>query len=120
MSFSFNYTTQEKMYKTLQNLDKKKICQENDSPVKVIKSHNDIFSYFIRRNFNNSLFSSIFLSELKKANIIPIHKKKSKFDIENYRPVSILPVFSKIYERCMFNQILFKHLWIPTRSQHST
>ena len=88
----------------------------NDIPAKIIKSHNDIFSYFIHHNFNNSLFSSIFLSELKKAGIIPIHKNKSKLDIENYRPVSILSVLCKIYERCMFdqmysyfNQILFNH-----------
>ena len=40
MSFSFNHTTQEKTYKTLQNLDKKKTCQENDIPVKIIKPHN--------------------------------------------------------------------------------
>ena len=113
--FSFGYTTQGKTYKALQNLNKKKTCQENYFPVKIIKSHKDIFSYFIHHNFNNSVYSSIFPSELKKADIIPIHKKKSKFDIENYRPVSILPVLSKIYERCMFdqiysyfNQILFK------------
>ena len=37
MSFSFNYTTQEKTYKTLQNLDKKKTCHENDIPVKIAK-----------------------------------------------------------------------------------
>ena len=42
MSFSFSYTTQENVYKALQNLDKKKTCQENDIPVKIIKSHNDI------------------------------------------------------------------------------
>ena len=81
MSFSFGYTTQEKTYKALQNLDKKKTCQENDIPIKIIKSHKDIFSYFIHHNFNNSVYSSIFPSELKKADIIPIHKKKSKFDI---------------------------------------
>ena len=69
------------------------------------KSHSDIFSYFIHQNLNNSLFSSIFPSELKKADIIPIHKKKSKFDIENYRLVSILRVLSKIYERCIFDQM---------------
>ena len=102
MSFSFNYTTQEKTYKTLENLDKK-TCQEIDIPVKIIESQNDISSYFIHHNFNNSLFSSLFPSELKKADIIPIHKKKSKLDIENYCPVSILPVPSKIYERCMFD-----------------
>ena len=43
MSFSFRYTTQEKTYKTLKNLDKKKTCQENDISVNIIKSHKDIF-----------------------------------------------------------------------------
>ena len=45
MSFSFGYITQEKTYKALQNLDKKKTYQENDIPVKIIKSRKDIFSF---------------------------------------------------------------------------
>ena len=57
MSISFGYTAQEKTDKTLQNLDKKKTCQENDIHVKIMKSHKDIFSYFIHHNFNNSLYS---------------------------------------------------------------
>ena len=59
MSFSFRYATQEKPYKVLQNLEKKNKTKENDIPVKTMKSHNDIFSYFIHK-FNNSLFSLIF------------------------------------------------------------
>ena len=107
MSFSFSYTTQEKTYKTLQNLDKKKTCQENGIPAKMIKSHNDIFSYFIHHNFINSLFSSIFPSELKKANITPIPKKKSKFDIENYCPVSIFPFSTKFMKGvCLIKYIV--------------
>ena len=50
MSFSFNYTTQENCYETLQNLDKKKKCQKKDIPVEVLKSHNDLLSYFIHHN----------------------------------------------------------------------
>ena len=34
-----------------------------------------------------------------------IHKKKIKFDIEKYHPASIIPVLSKIYKGCRFNQI---------------
>ena len=60
MLFSLTYTAEEKAYKTLQNLDKKKPCQENDIPVKIIKSNNDIFSFLIRHKFNNSFFSLIF------------------------------------------------------------
>ena len=74
MSFSFGYTTHEKTYMTMQNLDMKKTCQENNIPVNIIKSHKDIFPYFIHHNFYNSLFSSFFPSELKKADIIPIYR----------------------------------------------
>ena len=55
--------------------------------------------------FDNSVFSSNFLSNLKGADILPTHKKKDKSDIENYRPISILPTLSKIYERWMYYQM---------------
>ena len=35
----------------------------------------------------------------------PVLKKKDQSDVENYRPVSILPVFSKVYEMCMYDQM---------------
>ena len=41
----------------------------------------------------------------KKANVIPIHKKDEKNLLKNYRPISLPPVFSKIFERLIFNSI---------------
>ena len=73
--------------------------------MKLIKENKDLFSHFIHHNFNNSLFSSSFPPVLKRADVLPVHKKKSKTDIENYRPISILPTLSKIYERCMYDQM---------------
>ena len=46
-----------------------------------------------------------FASNLKAKDILPTHKKKDKSDIENYRLISILPTLSKIYERCMLDQM---------------
>ena len=46
-----------------------------------------------------------FPQPLKKADITPIFKKDSRLDKSNYRPVSILPNLSKIFERCIYNQI---------------
>ena len=46
-----------------------------------------------------------FPDHLKNADIKPIHKKDSKNDKSNYRPISILPNFSKIFERSMHNQM---------------
>ena len=42
---------------------------------------------------------------MKYADITPIHKKDDKTDKTNYRPISILPNLSKVYERLMYNQI---------------
>ena len=54
--------------------------------------------------------NSIFLSDSKvadviPADVIPAFKKKSKTSKDNYRPISILPNISKIYERCLYNQM---------------
>ena len=51
------------------------------------------------------MFSSNFPSNLKAADILPTHGKKDKSDNENYSPISILPTLSKIYERCMYDQM---------------
>ena len=54
----------------------------------------------------NSTFKSYLLpSSLKMAGVTPLHKKGKKDVKENYRPVSILPVFSKVFERGMFAQM---------------
>ena len=43
---------------------------------------------------------------MKNADITPVFfKKKDRENVENYRPVSILPVLSKVYERCMYDQM---------------
>ena len=55
--------------------------------------------------FRNSLNSCIYPSTWKKANVIPVHKKDDKQCVNNYRPVSLLPVFGKIFEKLIFNEI---------------
>ena len=92
---SFNFETKNKILAEIHNLDKKKACQERDILVKIIKENIDIFSEFILHNFNNLIFDGTFSSELKKADVIPVFKKKDQKNVENYRPVSILPNHGK-------------------------
>ena len=54
---------------------------------------------------NASLTQGIFPSDLKCAKVLPLFKGGSKVDISNYRPISLLPIFSKIYERVMHTRI---------------
>ena len=51
--------------------------------------------------FNMSLAHGKFLDSFKTSKVIPIHKKKDKSDMNNYRPISLLPVCSKILEKIM-------------------
>ncbi len=55
---------------------------------------------------NLSLKHSIFTDHLKKAKVIPVYKAGNRCDINNYRPVSILSAFSKIYEKIIANRLI--------------
>ena len=57
--------------------------------------------------FQNSMAAGTFATQWKRANIVPIHKKNDKQIVSNYRPVSFLPICSKIFEKLIFNE-LFK------------
>ena len=104
-AFSFKFGTQEKFTKVIQNLSCNKATQQYDIPIKILKKNSEIFSYILCHNFNNSLFSKLFPSSLKEADITPVCKKDEKFLKNNYRSVSILSSVSKIYERCIYDQI---------------
>ena len=104
-TFIFKFTFHEETEKELNNLKIKKTPQKSDTPLKIIKENVDIISHFLYHNFNNSLSCATFPTSMKYADVIPIHKKDDKTDKENYRPISILPNLSKVYERLMYNQI---------------
>ena len=54
---------------------------------------------------NQSLHSGIFPDKLKVAKVTPIHKKGDSKLITNYRPISVLPVISKIFETVICDQL---------------
>ena len=77
---------------------------------------------------NLSLLEGVFPSELKVANVLPLYKADDDMLFNNYRPVSLLSVLSKVFERIMYNRlisflennkILFKNQF-GFRKQHST
>ena len=77
---------------------------------------------------NCSFCSGIFPDDLKIAKVIPLHKSDSKENIANYRPISVLPYFSKYFEKTTYNRtisFLEKHSIIKNnqfgfRQNHST
>jgi len=78
--------------------------------------------------FNSSFSYGLVPSELKIAKVTPIFKSGEKNLINNYRPISILPFFSKIMEKLMYNRLLnfldkfnlLAHNQYGFRKNHST
>ncbi len=57
--------------------------------------------------FNQSIKEGKFPNQLKVAYVIPIHKAESKLIPSNYRPISILPVISKIFEQLLHSRLIY-------------
>ena len=73
--------------------------------IKIIKENLDIFDDFLWTNINSFLKSSLFPFCLKMADVTPLHKNVKKDIKENYKLVSILAIFLKVFERSMYAQI---------------
>ena len=70
--------------------------------------------------FKQALTTGVFPSEWKKGNIVPCYQKGDKQNLKNYRPVSLLPMCGKIFERLIFNEtfsfFLANSLLAPSKS----
>ena len=55
--------------------------------------------------FSQYIDTGSFPLEWKKANVVPVYKKGDKQCLKNYRPVSLLPICGKIFERLIFNEM---------------
>ena len=72
---------------------------------KILKHCGDYITPAIAHIINSSILHGVFPDSLKIANVIPIFKQGEKTDPCNYRPISILPTISKVFERHIAGQI---------------
>ena len=78
----------------------------DDIDVKVVKHVISLISNPLASIFNDCLFNGTFPTKIKIARVTPIHKKGKQNDVNNYRPISVLPIFSKILEKCIYKRII--------------
>ena len=55
--------------------------------------------------FDNIIRTGVFPDQWKEANVTPVHKKNDKQLISNYRPISLLPILAKVFERIIFKNL---------------
>ena len=73
--------------------------------VKMMKSCGKSVAYLLKIIFEAPLLGGEFPECWKRANVVPIHKKEIKNLVKNYRPISFLPIFGKIFERVIFKGV---------------
>ena len=101
--------SKDKITRIIKSLDPNKAHGHDGISIRMLKLCASSISEPLFLLFEHSLENECFPNEWKKANIVPIHKKGDKQLIQNYRPVSLLSIYGKIFEKLMFNS-LFEYL----------
>ena len=104
-NFKFKRVSEKDVNHIILNLKPKTTTGYDNLSPKLIKSISHIISKPITLLINQSFKSGIFPTKLKIAKVIPIYKKGDPKLIENYRPISLLPTISIIFERVAYNQL---------------
>ena len=104
-SFTFSKVSVYDVLKEINKVGNRKAIQNTYIPVKILKQNAEIFGSYICHFFNVCVDKGTFLSVLKYADITRVFKTGYRSSKENYRPVSILPIISKIFEKLLCNQI---------------
>ena len=100
----------------------------SDIPINIIKKSASIIAPVLVVTFNHCMNLGIFPESLKVGKITPIFKKGDAQLLENYRPVSTLPIFGKIFEKIIYERLysffvsqnIMNHQQFGFRKGHST
>jgi Reverse transcriptase (RNA-dependent DNA polymerase) len=87
-------------------------------PVNILKLIVNEISTPLCTLFNKILSTGEYPLHWKNANVTPVHKKGNKSSISNYRPISILPVFSKLFDSFIYESLFDEIKYFLPESQH--
>ena len=105
-SFSFNPVTELEVMSEIKRLNTKKSCGIDAIHPKLVVDSAMHISQPLTHIINNSFQYGIFPEALKVAKVTPLYKKGSTDELGNYRPISVLSVFSKIIEKIVHKRLM--------------
>ena len=107
--FKFSKIPVENVLLELKALNISKSTGLDGIPAKLLKIASEIIAPSLTHIFNLSLSTGTFVDEWKIARVSPLFKSDDRRQVGNYRPISILPIVSKVFEKEVFRQ-LYGHL----------
>ena len=103
--FSFRPVNYGEVLTEFKNLDISKTTQLEGIPTKIVKGNLNISATFLVKDINKCIRKVESPDKLKTTDITPAFKKGDKHGKSNYRAVSMLPILSKVYEKCLYKQV---------------
>ncbi len=104
-TWSFKTTTEVEIVEIINGLVSKNSCGPDLLSNRMIKAEKYVFAKLLKPLINESISSGSFPDILKHATVIPVYKKGDKDNLNNYRPIALLPVMSKIFEKVLNLQL---------------
>ena len=120
--------TEKEISDLINSIDNKNSSDDNFISNVIVKTFNRELSPLLAAHVNQSFKQGKFPSNLSRAKVFPLFKSGCKSDINNYRPISLLKVFSKVFEKAMYRRVynyfekfgLFYCKQYGFRAKHST
>ena len=97
--------TDDEVLSVFSNLNNNKAHGPDGIPARLLIETSSQIAPSLCSLFSKSLRCGVLPDDWKLANIVPVHKRDEKSYVQNYRPISLLPLTSKVLERCIFHHI---------------
>ena len=103
-SFLFKPVTPIEIEAEILSMPLNKVYGLYSCPTRILKSASKIISSPLCKLINKSIEIGAYPSKLKHAKVVPVYKGEDKTDPNNYRPISLLSVFNRIFEKTMYRR----------------
>ena len=103
--FSLQIPSVNTVFSFLSKIDEKKATGLDRIPSNLLKMAASIVAPSLTSIFSKSILTGIYPNDWKAAKVTPLFKKGLKSDPNNYRPISVIPVVSKVLEKIVYNQL---------------
>lgn len=93
------------VYDTIKNLKRSNVMDYYNLNDRIVKESIEFLVEPLTTLINNSFSQGVFPEAFKITKVLPLHKKNDVEDVNNYRPISIIVIFAKIFEILLKNRI---------------